>query len=274
MHPIVHQVLATGVVPAAVGAAAALLLARRLSAALPLVIAAGLFAAWWGILGRPSLPPRSSQAWIPWFILGAAVVESVVMACRPRWVHRAALALLAGAGFAVLLRAGWGGASREVPWLLSFAVAFFYAGSWLALGRRLGPFEGVGAVAVAGGFASATLGLAGSATLSQLAGAVAATTGAAAFVAWVRRAPGPVPLAGATLALALLATGMNGHVYAELKAPSAMLLLVSPLAALLLPRLVPTLVPFPRALLTWSTLATLGAVATFLAWKASPPLEF
>jgi hypothetical protein len=225
-------------------------------------------------MGQPAFPPRSSQAWIPWFVLGAAAVEIASTRFIPGWRQRLALPLLAGIGFAALLRHGWGGASRELPLAATFAVAAFYTHVWLALARRLGPLETLGTLAIAAGTVSATLGLAGSAILAQLAGAVAAVASAAALVGWWRGSGAGLPLIGATFALALLALGANGFIYAELKRPSALLLLFAPLAALILPRFIPRGIPFARTTVTWSLLLMLGGLAVFLAWKASPPLEF
>ena len=149
--------------------------------------------------------------------------------------------------------------AESIGWMVPLALLAGVAG----LAGLRGDSWSAPALGMTGGFVVATLALSGSLRLAELAIFGSALAGAS----WI--VPGALPLVPATLMLALLYFGVR---LAEV--PMASALLLTGAVILCLVRL-----PLPWGsvrvrLIRFAVLAFLGAVATSLAFRASPTLDY
>jgi hypothetical protein len=226
------------------------------------------------------LPPLDAKEWLLWLAL-AAGADGVLEGLFPhrrwsRWLARAALAaavpwlllrpLLSSSGGSLLQGAAWIGG-------LGAAVLFLRASLTSLAGLRPGASVLLLLWAVAGATSGVLL-VSGSASLAQLAGALAAALAAGAVLAWWLPAS---PLArGGTAVPAAVLPGLwiYGHFYGETPAASAVLLCFSPVAAWAgESRAVQRLGPRMAAMARLAAALLPLAAAVAVAWAASPSLD-
>jgi hypothetical protein len=184
--------------------------------------------------GAPeALPADATQLFFHFALAGALL--SVVEDRLPVAARWGARAVLAAAVPWLLLRGlaehTWESTAEAALWCAGLGLGLFLV--WAALEWRAGKLEGSAQplvfCLVAGGGALA-LAEGRSGVLGQMSGALAAALGPLvllAFLAPRRSARGAIPV----FVLLLAALAMSGHIFAELPAASALLLLVAPLAA-------------------------------------------
>jgi hypothetical protein len=253
------------VVPALV--AAAIVLAGRTAAAprSAWIAGAALAAAYAlghaGFHGRPAIPPRAVEEWIP-LAAGVAAVAGVVTARSAPWLGWILRTAVLGASLAL-----WLGPMMTHRWTAAHSAAWLGGLLGLAL-AALSPLAAWSACATALGGTAAALALSGSVALGQLAAAGAAAAGGGLAATAVRATS---PIGRASVAdVAVLGAGLVvcGTFYSELPRSSAVLLFLAPLAA--------GLVPAGRTAGVRGAVAVLGAVglvaavAVALAFAASP----
>lgn len=203
-----------------------------------LAVAAAFVLAYRGLLNDVPLEPTVAREWLFWIAAGGALL-SPLEALHARLRFPVRIAFLGAALFLLLRRqyanhwegeGGLAGPFPEVAIALGVGICGWYAVEFLARER-----PGAGAPLVLWSTATA-LALccfwSASGLYAQLAGALAAATGAATVLAWLR--PGPW-FAGGGAGLAWLlcfGIGLSAHFYAGLDAPDALLLASAPVLAL------------------------------------------
>jgi hypothetical protein len=221
-------------------------------------LTAGYLIAHVTVAGWPPLRPIDVTDWLPHAALAALIVGCVTL-LWPRgaalhWCLRFAVASAAVVVVTMpMIRHTWT-TSQSVIALLVLGPALF--ATWVsldALGRRVSG-AGLGLILlVVTGAGSVALVVSRTAKLGQLCAALAAMAGAAVVVAWWKRRSS---LGVAAAGVAAMLTGylwIEGHLYAELPAASAILLAAAPSAAWL------GFVPVVRKLAPWQTVSAQAA---------------
>ena len=260
--------LVAGAVAAAVSALA--LVSRKVGvqqAIAGFALALGYFAGHWFVTGWPGFPPTDTTNWLPYFALAEAVVGLVLLLVRRRPVRLLIVGVVATAAMRLLVqpkfRYVW---SSTRGWIivvcLSLAVmlvAFAVGGLMRRSSLR---FEPPLLLLIVCGGTSAALLLSGSILLGQFAVVLAAAV-AGAFVVAIRETITGEALA-LVFSLVLVALLVSGYFFAELPAASAILLAAAPCLALI-----------PMKFVVRVALVSLPvAIALFLAFRASPPLDY
>ena len=225
--------------------------------------------------GWTGFPPVDTTNWLPYFALVATLLGILHEAPTPPvWLRLVAFVLFSAGAMWLLLRpklqSDWG-FGQGLLWVVCLAAGVVALG---VVCDRLcrhspAPIATPLFVLIPCGGAAIALMLSGSMLLGQLA-AVLAATAFGSFVLGLRQvAPGRgVAPVFATLFSTLL---VSGCFFAELPAPSALLLAIAP--ALALVRI--GKLPVPWAVAVRAGLVTIPViVALFTAYRASPPLEY
>jgi hypothetical protein len=258
------------VVPAAV-AAATFLSTRRLarardgaSADVGPAVAAGVVAGYLGVAGVPTFPPVEAWQWVlplalAGFVLAVVDVLRRSLSTRTRWTLR----------IVPLVAAVWFSLLHRTPTALAVLVPSILAFTWTVdrLGARATARTFLVVVFVEGVATSAAQLLAHWADGAFLAGAIAASAGAALVGAgrWPATARGAV----AVVAVVLAALWIDGVLYADLPRGAATLLAVAPAVACAADVLAPRSVTGVRraAVVVAASLASSGA-AVVVTWSA------
>src|SRR5262245_35526066 len=237
------------------------------SAAGALALAGGYALGHIVIAGMPSFPPPSHTDWMVGFAILAAMGGMLVTLARVS--DLLVVAAVPWLLLAPLAQHPW---SREETALQLTGLSFALLGLWIALealSRHARIRELTFGLLLTTLAASTSLALSGSFLLAQLAGALAATLGAALVVTLVNPA---LRLSGGAVAVIIVIAGallMSGHYYAELPAPSGVLValsFVTPWVA----HLPGPMSPGRRALVYIAAAIVPAAVAVGLAVAASP----
>lgn len=260
--------LVAGAVAAAVSAPALTSRNAHVQQAIaPFALALGYFAGHWLVTGWTKFPPADTTNWLPYFALVAVVIGATLPFVRQARARLIVVALLAMAAMRLLLqpkfRYGWSSARGwmiVVCMSLGVVLVAFAVGSLL---RKSSPRFGspLLLLIVCGGTAGALL-LSGSILLGQFAIVLAAALAGACIIAVFTSVSGEE--IAPVFALMLVALLASGYFFAELPIASSILLAAAPCLALL-----------PVKFVARIALVSLPvAIAIFIAFRASPPLDY
>lgn len=260
------------VIPAVVAAAALFLarfLARGEKAPLWPAIAAGFAAGHLGIGGWPRGMPVEAWQWmLPIAVLGAVTGASYAWNSMPARARVAPWVVIVG--FTV-----WTTLVKRPPVALAgFSAAAFLLG-WTLDGaaRRTSARSFSATVLIVATATGVSLVVSGTLLIGQMAGALAAATGACLVLAGRLRleSRSAVPVVTALLA----ALWMNGILYAELPIASAVLLAAAPLGCWIADVvLAKRLGPLPMTISRVAVAVLLAGAGVAVAVRAAPPLDY
>jgi hypothetical protein len=226
--------------------------------------------------GWPALPPIEATQWLPYFGIGVAVLAIIDTLLRPPGSVRAVLWFLCSAGILLLLlnskfQYGWS-LFVGVLWIAGLATALLVLTGFLdRTAQRDASISLPLILAIVAGGTGLALMLSGSMLLGQLAFVLAGAFGAVVIVGMLL--PNAINGRGIAPVSATLLCGLwlSGYFFSELPPVSALLLLVSPIPALMLVLFDESGNP-RRGLVLRTILVTVPVVlAVFLAFAASPP---
>jgi hypothetical protein len=226
--------------------------------------------------GWPAFPPIEATQWLPYFGIAVAILAMIDTLLRPPGSVRAVLWFLCSAGILLLLlnskfQYGWS-LFAGVLWIVGLATALLLLTSFLdRTAQRDASISLPLILAIVAGGTGLALMLSGSMLLGQLAFVLASAFGAIVIVGMLL--PNAINGRGIAPVSATLLCGLwlSGYFFSELPPVSALLLLVSPIPALMLVLFDESGNP-RRGLLLRTILVTVPvALAVFLAFAASPP---
>jgi len=229
--------------------------------------------------GWPTFPPAEATQWLPYFALAVMFVGVLDTLLRPAGSLRAVIWVLCCVGILRLLlhskfQYGWS-LPEGVLWIASLAAGMLVlAGCLDAAAQRDASISLPLILTIVAGGTGAALMLSGSMLLGQLAIVLAAALGAILGVAFLL----PKAIKGrgiAPVAVALLSgLWLSGYFFADLPSASALLLAAASIPAVML-------VPFSENISRWKGLLLRAgvviipvAISVFLAFQASPPLDY
>jgi len=277
--------LAPGLLAAAFVTGALLALAHwfwgRNSPAGAFAVGAGYLAGHIAAAGWPALPPAEATQWLFYFALAGLLAGALDTSVRASSLSRVGVwllssAILLGLLLRIKIQSAWT-APQSILWLTALAaVTLVLTTSLLKIARpNAGAIFTLLVAAIVCGGTGIALVLSGSLLLGQLGFVLAAAVGVALLAAWFFR---EMPLAtGAVPVIVLLLIGLwvSGYFYADLPALSAVLFAL----ALVLPAFFPSIdwnaaIPWKALLLRGSAVAFPVAVGIFVAFRASPSLDY
>ncbi len=212
-------------------------------------------------VGWPPLRPVDVTQWLPYVAVAAAglgLVESLGM--MNRWLRWGFRFSLSAAAVWLLLRPmfeyRWT-VPQGALWLIVLAMAMFI--TWMSLdtlARQVRGACGPLTILIVAGGGGIVLVVSKVASLGQLSGAVAAMAGASLVVTWWNGARSLAPGATAVVTILLGYLWLEGYLYGEVPALSAVLLAAAPTAAWIgnLPRV--------RRLADWQAVSVRAAAVT------------
>ena len=229
--------------------------------------------------GWPAFPAPEATQWLPYFALAAMLLGVLDALLRPAGSLRALIWILCCMGLLRLLLSakfqyGWS-LPEGVLWIAGLAAGMLVLASSLdAAVRRDTSISSPLILTILACGTGVALMLSGSMLLGQLAMVLAAALGAILAAAFLLpkavEGRGVVPVAVALLA----SLWLSGCFYSDLPSASALLLAVSPFPALLLISLSEKVPSWRDVLLRAGVVIIPVAISVFLAFRASPPLDY
>jgi hypothetical protein len=226
--------------------------------------------------GWPAFLPIEATQWLPYFAIGVTLLAVIDTLLRPPGSVRAVVWFLCSAGMLLLLlyskfQYGWS-LFAGVLWIAGLATALLLLTSFLDRTAQRDASISLPLVLtiVAGGTGLALM-LSGSMLLGQLAFVLAGAFGAIAVVGMLL--PNAINGRGIAPVSATLLGGLwlSGYFFSELPPVSLLLLLASPIPALMLVLFDESGHPRRGLLLRTILVAAPVVLAVFLAFAASPP---
>jgi hypothetical protein len=230
--------------------------------------------------GWPTFPASEATQWLPYFALATMILGVLDAFLRPPGPLRALIWIFYCAGLLRMLlkskfQYGWS-TLEGVLWIASFAACMLVLTSLFdAAVRRDTSISSLLILTIVACGTSIALMLSGSALLGQLAIVLAAALGAILIAAFLfpKSAGGQAIVPVAVILLASL--WLMGCFYAELPSASALLLGVALVSGCLMTSFSESKAPSWKHLFLRAGVAIIFvAVSVFLAFHASPPLEY
>jgi hypothetical protein len=229
--------------------------------------------------GWPTFPPSEATQWLPFFALAAMLLGVLDALLRPAGSLRALIWIFFCAGLLRLFlkpkfQYGWS-LPEGVLWIAGLAVGMLVLASSLdAAVRRDTSISSPLILTIVACGTGVALMLSGSMLLGQLAMVLAAALGAIVAVALLLpkavEGRGVVPVAVALLA----SLWLSGYFYSDLPLASALLLAAASFPALVLISLSEKIPSWKGLLLRAGIVSIPVAISVFLAFRASPPLDY
>jgi hypothetical protein len=225
--------------------------------------------------GWPAFPPIEATQWLPYFGIAVTVLAVIDTLLRPPGSVRVVIWFLCCAGILSLLltskfQYGWS-LFVGILWIAGLATAMLVLTSFLdRAARRDASISLPLILAIVAGGTGLALMLSGSMLLGQLALVLAGAFGAIVIVGTLL--PNAINGRGIAPVSATLLCGLwlSGYFFSELPSVSGLLLLVSPIPALMLVLFDESGNPRRGLLLRAILVAAPVALAVFLAFEASP----
>ena len=225
--------------------------------------------------GWPAFPPIEATQWLPYFGIAVTILAVVDTLLRPPGLVRVVIWFLCSAGIlAVLLTSkfqyGWS-PLVGILWIAGLATAMLVLTSFLdRVAQRDASISLPVILTIVAGGSGLALMLSGSMLLGQLALVLAGAFGAIVIVGTLL--PNAINGRGIVPVSATLLCGLwlSGYFFSELPSVSGLLLLVSPIPALMLVLFDESGNPRRGLLLRAILVAAPVALAVFLAFEASP----
>jgi hypothetical protein len=240
-----------------------------------IAVAAGYAVGHMVTAGWPAFPPIEATQWLPYFGIAVTILAVIDTLLRPPGSVRGVIWFLCCAGILSLLltskfQYGWS-LFVGILWIAGLATAMLVLTSFLdRAAQRDASISLPLIVAIAAGGTGLALMLSGSLLLGQLAMVLAGAFGAIVIVGSLL--PNTINGRGIAPVAATLLCGLwlSGYFFSELPSVSGLLLVVSPIPALMLVLFDESGNPRRGLLLRAILVAVPVALAVFLAFEASP----